>query len=551
MSDLDATAAAPRRAPGYWAPLMLLGAAQFAMVLDTTVMNVSITQLVEDLDSSVRQMQAAITAYTLVMAAFMLPGAKIGDIIGRKRALILGLLIYGTGSLITALAQNMAMLYVGWSLIEGLGAVLVIPAIAALIVSNYEGRDRALAYGVLGGVAAAGAALGPLIGGWFTTYLSWRFVFAGGTGIVIVIALLRNRVASPPPPEHRPRLDLGGTALAALGLATIVGAILMSGAWGWVLPRSVPEFGGQPFAPLGVSPVLWMLAAGMLVLWAFEALQDRRMQLGKDPLLDVSLLSNARLRVGLASLMAMQMLILGLFFVLPVFLQTVIGLDAFQTGVRLLPLSLAMFLAAVSGPRLGTIWAPRRIVWAGLLSMLAGVLVMIGVVDVTLRSAPFAASLVLFGAGAGLLASQIGNVIMSSVDRSRSSEAGGLQGTAQNLGASLGTALVGSVLIASLGTTLLTTLRAEPRVSQDVVTRIEQLADDGVPLVSLDQARRGLETAGLPAEELDAVVDSYSLAQLAALRNALAAIALLALAGFWMSRRLPSAAEQALPDTAP
>ena len=177
-----------------WIPLFMLASAQFIMVLDTSVMNVAISQIVEDLDTTIQGVQTAITLYTLVMAAFMLLGAKLGDILGRNRAFAIGLAIYGVGSLTTALSPNLAVLLIGWSGIEGFGAVLVIPAIAALTAASYEGRERALAYALLGGVAAIAVAAGPLIGGWVTTNASWRYVFAAETVVVIIILLFRGQI---------------------------------------------------------------------------------------------------------------------------------------------------------------------------------------------------------------------------------------------------------------------------------------------------------------------------------------------------------------------
>src|SRR5881227_2608349 len=177
-----------------WLPLIILASAQFIMVLDSSVMNVSISQIVADLNTTVTGVQSAITMYTLVMAAFMLVGAKLGDILGRDRAFGLGLGVYGLGSLITALSPNLTVLLIGWSGIEGLGAVLVIPAIAALTAANYEGRERALAFALLGGIAGAGAAAGPLIGGFVTTALTWRVVFAAETVIVLVVLTQIRRI---------------------------------------------------------------------------------------------------------------------------------------------------------------------------------------------------------------------------------------------------------------------------------------------------------------------------------------------------------------------
>ncbi len=215
--------------------ILILGTAQFVMVLDSTVMNVSISQVVADLHTTVSGVQLAITAYTLVMAAFMLTGAKLGDIWGRRRAFSIGLAIYGLGSLTTALSPNVTVLLIGWSGVEGLGAVLVIPAIASLTAANYTGRERALAYGLLGGIAGAGAAAGPLIGGFVTTALSWRVVFAAETVIVLAILTVVRRIGDRPAGE-RVKLDLVGAGLSALGLGLTVFAILKISTWGLFTP---------------------------------------------------------------------------------------------------------------------------------------------------------------------------------------------------------------------------------------------------------------------------------------------------------------------------
>src|SRR5215216_2393140 len=235
--------------------MLILASAQFVMVLDSSVMNVAISQIVEDLDTTIQGVQTAITMYTLVMAAFMLLGAKLGDIIGRNRAFAIGLAIYGVGSLTTALSPNLAVLLVGWSGIEGFGAVLVVPAIAALTAASYEGRERALAYALLGGIAAVAVAAGPLIGGWVTTEFTWRYVFAGETVVVIAILLLRKRIAQAPAPERRPLLDIPGVALSSVGLGLIIIAILQASSWGFVQPRNPPSIGDAEVTPLGFSPV--------------------------------------------------------------------------------------------------------------------------------------------------------------------------------------------------------------------------------------------------------------------------------------------------------
>src|SRR3954469_3218073 len=282
-----------------WLPMLILASAQFVMVLDSSVMNVAISQIVEDLHTTIQGVQTAITLYTLVMAAFMLLGAKLGDIMGRNRAFAIGLAIYGIGSLTTALSPSLAVLLAGWSGVEGFGAVLVIPAIAALTAASYEGRERALAYALLGGVTAIAVAAGPLIGGWVTTNASWRYVFAGETVVVIAIIFLRNRIPRAAAAERRPRLDIAGVALSSSGLGLIVFAILRSSVWGFVQSRTPPTINGTEVTPLGFSPVPFLVLGGLALLGAFFVWEQRRDRLGRDQLLDPTLLRVAQLRAGL------------------------------------------------------------------------------------------------------------------------------------------------------------------------------------------------------------------------------------------------------------
>jgi MFS family permease len=510
------------------------------MVLDSSVMNVSISQIVDDLDTTVAGVQLAITAYTLVMAAFMLVGAKLGDIWGRNRTFAVGLAVYGLGSLTTALSPNLYVLLFGWSLVEGLGAVLVIPAIAALIVANYEGRMRALAYGLIGGIAGAAIAVGPLIGGWVTTTFSWRYVFAGETVVVIAILLARRWLASAARPELAPRLDYVGAALSSLGLGLAVYGILKSSEWGWVEPIGTPTIAGHEITPFGFSPVPFLILAGVGLLGAFAMWEERRERKGHDTLLNRALLKIEHLRAGLSVLVMQQLILLGTFFVLPVYLQVVLGLDAFETGKRLLPMSVTMLIAALAGPRLAERFAPKRVAQLGLAALVVGAFGLVGTVDVELNARAFAIALAVFGTGIGLLLSQLGNVIMSSVDESDTNEAGGLQGTAQNLGASLGTALIGSILLAGLTGGFISRVETNPDLPSEVRTQIVAAAESGIDIVPVDQARQVAVDAGLPPEQADALATDYGEAQLDALERSLLAVAIIAVLSFWFTRRLPA-----------
>jgi MFS family permease len=533
-----------------WLPLIILAAAQFVMVLDSSVMNVSISQIVDDLNTTVTGVQSAITLYTLVMAAFMLVGAKLGDIWGRDRAFGVGLAVYGLGSGITSISPNLTVLLIGWSGIEGLGAVLVIPAIAALTAANYEGKARALAYGLIGGAAGAAIALGPLIGGWVTTQFSWRYVFVGEVVVVAIVLIVHRRMKRAPKPEHPVKLDVGGATLSAAALGLVVFGILKSSAWGWVTPLAAPTVAGHEITPFGFSVVPFLILVGLVLLGCFFMWEERRERMGASTLLDRTLLKIETLKAGLLSLAAQQLVLMGTFFVLPVYLQVVLGFDAFETGKRLFPMSISMLAAALTGPKLAARFAPRAVVQAGLAAMVVGSLVLVGTIDVSLNDLGFALSLTLFGLGAGLLMSQLGNVIMSSAPAEKTNEAGGLQGTAQNLGASLGTALIGSVLLLGLLNGFHSRIANNPAVTSDQKTEIATATAKGIPIITTQQAHEALLDAGATEAQATTITADYADAELEALKRSMLAVASLALLSLWFTRRLPGrrVTSEAVPD---
>jgi MFS family permease len=525
-----------------WIPIIILASGQFVMTLDTSVMNVSISQITADLNTSIQGVQAAITLYALVMAALMLTGAKLGDIYGRNRMFAIGLGVYGVGSLITALSPSLPVLLVGWSGIEGLGAIMVIPGIAALTAANYEGKDRALAYALIGGITAAAVAVGPLIGGWVTTNASWRYVFAGETVIVTVIILLRGQIAQAPKAGHRPKMDVIGSVLSVAGLGLAVFGILMGSKWGFVKPLGAPTINGTEITPLGFSVVPFMVLAGLGILGGFVQWEERRNRLGLDRLLDTALLKITQLRAGLTTLLGQQLVLMGLFFVIPVYLQVVIGLDAFETGKRLLPLSAAMLVAALAGPKVAGRRSPRTVAQMGLILISAGAVVMLATLDVKLNDTGFKIAMVLVGAGGGLLASQLGNVIMSSTDSSKASETGGLQGTALNLGASLGTALIGAILILNLINGFNDNVADNPQVPAQTREAIAAGTEEGIDIVPAAQVEQLGLSKGLSEDQAKAVAADYGDAELDALRVSIGAVAAIALLCLWFTRKLPSSA---------
>ena len=489
--------------------------------------------MVKDFDTTVTTIQAVITFYSLVMAMFMVTGAKIGDIIGRRRAFVIGLIIYGCGSALTAVAQTVPILTLGWSVLEGLGASLVLPAMAALIAGNFEGAERKVAYAVLGGVAGAGIAIGPILGGWATTELSWRVVFVGEVLLVVFILAMTPRVVDAVRGGPAPRLDLVGTALSALGLGALVLGVLESTTWGWVVPKD------SPIEPFGFSLTLFVLALGGGLLWGFVTWQRYRESIGTDPLVHLDLLKIAPLRSGLLGLFSQNLILMGIFFVVPLYLQLVIGLDALQTGIKMLPVSITMFVSAALGSRLSTRFPVRTIVRAGLVIIVVAVGGLLWTVQPDLADTAFAVSMAILGVEMGLMVSQLGNVVQSSVDASGRGEAGGLQYTGQQFGSSLGVALIGAIVLAGLTGAFVSKVENDPRISTQVASQVGVAVGSGVDFVSSDQIAAAATAAGLDAATSAALVDDYEQAQLGSLKAGLLAAAFLALISLASTRELP------------
>src|SRR6266566_4461339 len=501
MGPARAEGAAAAAAGAAGVVLLTLASAQFLMTLDSSVMNVSIATVAKDVGTTVTGIQTAITFYTLVMASLMITGGKIGQILGRKRAFALGCVIYGCGSLITAVSPNLAVLMLGWSVLEGVGAALIMPAIVALVASNFARPQRPRAYGLVASAGAIAVAAGPLIGGLFTTYLSWRWVFAGEVLVVLIILGFTRRIADTPA-EKGVRLDLVGTVLSALGLALIVYGILRAGTWGFVQPKE-----GAPHW-LGLSPVIWLILGGGVVLRVFMWWELHRVRRGDAVLVDPAMLRNRTLQGGLTSFMFQYLLQAGLFFAVPLFLSVALGLSAVATGVRLLPLSITLLLAAAGVPKVFPNASPRRVVQLGFLALFAGIVILIALLNVSAGPEIITWPMLLAGLGVGALASQLGSVTVSAVPDEQSGEVGGLQNTLTNLGASIGTALTGAVLIATLTSSFLTGIENNPAVPQSVKTQATTELSSGIPFVSDADLNKALKEAGVPEDQAKEIVDT-------------------------------------------
>ena len=406
------------------------------------------------------------------------------------------------------------------------------PAVVALVATNFGRAERPRAYGLVASAGAVAVAVGPLVGGLFTTYASWRWVFVGEVMLVLGILGLSRRMAdSPAVPGVR--LDPVGTLLSAAGLGMIVYGVIRSGTWGFVQPK--------PDAPhwLGMSPVVWLLLGGGAVLVLFAVWESRRLHHGQAALLDPQMLKLPRLQGGLTSFFFQFTLQAGLFFVIPLFLSVALGLSAVATGVRLLPLSVTLLASAVGVPKLFPHASPRRIVQIGFGLLFLGIVALLAALDAGAGADIVTGPLLLAGLGIGTLASQLGAVTVSAVPDSQSGEVGGVQNTVTNLGASIGTALSGAILIAVLTTTFLGSIASNPAIPKELASKAQVELSAGIPFVSDADLSAALQKADVPPAAAQAVVDENAQSRINGLRAALAVLALIALIALALTRRLP------------
>jgi predicted MFS family arabinose efflux permease len=430
-------------------------------------------------------------------------------------------------------------LLVGWSLTEGLGAILVIPAIAALAAINYTGKSRVVAFSILGAATGLAAAVGPIIGGFVTTYLSWRYVFAAETIIMVGVLLVANKIYDTKVTK-KISIDLLSVLLSASGMIMVVFGALQSKTWGWISPLDSPSINGHDIAPLGISLVAYLILAGVVVLWLFVQRQKRLEAQRRNPLLKVSMLSIPALRSGLSVLLSQYFAIAALFFVVPVYLQTILGYDALKTGIKLIPLSIGLVLFSVIGSKLTTVRSAKNIARWGQVAMAVGVLFVLGSIEPGLRGGLFWIGMLIVGVGFGLLASQLGNVNMSAVKKEDTAEVGGLQGTYQNLGSSFGTAIVGSVFMLLLTSGFVSAVESNSSLSSGAKSKITSQADTGVQIVSQSQVKQYVVANGGSQSTAQTVSDLYEQSQIKALKEALFVVFAALILSLLLSKGLPA-----------
>jgi MFS family permease len=441
---------APRVADGAQAMILPLALAQFIASYAATNMNVAISSIASDLGTDVAGVQTAITLFTLVMAALMIPGSKLTDIWGRKRCFILGLIVYGAGGLLALLSFGLPQLIVGYSLLEGVGSALMIPPIYILVTVAFPDiKSRAKYFGVVSGAGGLGAAAGPLIGGIVTSAISWRASFGLQVLVVAYIILLARKIADTGPQEPRPRFDLIGAVLSAAGLFFVVLGLLQSRTYGFGASRQDFSIGGTVVIPKGsISPVWLFVAIGALFLLGFFLYTGRAEHQGKDVLLPLRLFRNKTSNLGLGTQTIQWLILQGSFFTVSVYLQEVDGYDAIKTGLVLTPGTIGILVASAGADRFARRHPQRWLIIAGFLITAVGMILLLTLVRAHAGVWRWIPGLLLFGAGIGVMLTSSVNVVQSSFPEADQGEISGLSRSVSNLGSSLGTALVGSVLVA-------------------------------------------------------------------------------------------------------
>ncbi len=440
-----------RTAQGGAGPMILpLALAQFIASYAATNMNVAISSIAKDLDSTVSGVQTAITLFTLVMAALMIPGSKLTDIWGRKRCFVTGLAIYGVGGLLALASQGITLLIIGYSLFEGVGSALMIPPIYILITVAFpDVRTRARYFGVVSGAGGLGAAAGPLIGGVITTAISWRASFGLQVLVIGWILVLARKINDPARPGPAPRFDLVGAILSAAGLVFIVLGLLQSRTYGFGSSRQDLTINGTVVIPKGsVSPVWILVAIGALfLLWFFLHIRAREHK-HRDVLLPLRLFRSKISNLGLGTQLSQWLILQGSFFAVSVYLQEVDGYNAIETGLLLTPATIGILASSACADRLARRRAQRTLIIAGFAITAAGMILLLTLVRAHSAVITWIPGLLLFGVGVGIMLTSSVNVVQSAFPDTDQGDISGLSRSVSNIGSSLGTALVGSILVA-------------------------------------------------------------------------------------------------------
>ncbi len=495
--------------------ILLLAMAQFVLVVDTSMMNVSISAVINDLNVTASSVQSAIALEALVSAAFILIGSKIADLYGRKRGYVLGLMGYALGALAMTLTQSIVPIVIFWAIIGGLGAALLLPSMQALIHGNFEGATLVRAYAAVGAATGIAAAIGPLLGGFITTYLSWRVGFLLEV-VIIGIVLLNIKLVKDVPFTGDRSVDVGGSILSVIGMGGIVLSILV-----W-------QEGG---AYVGL-----LLAIGAVAMFMFARWLVRRKREGKPVLIDPILFVSKYFRLGISGQMLQNISLGGLMIALPLYFQMVFEYSAMQTGIAIAPFSLSIFVVALIAGRMAGKVRGSRLIQFGFGAVLIGVALMLPLIPRADAGISFLIPLTIAGAGLGLLVSQLNNYTLAPISEERVSEAAGVNSAAGSFGLSFGLAFAGAIMLAALSLLFNNMAQSSTVLSPEEQTQVAQALSEDAEIMSTTALDAQLE--GQPEDVQAEMIRINEDARARALQIALLVPLLAALAGLVNSFRM-------------
>jgi EmrB/QacA subfamily drug resistance transporter len=518
-----------------WGSLLVLSLALAIVIIDTTLLNVSLETLIHELNTTLQSLQWVISAYSLTLAALTVTGGRLGDLFGRKRMFKLGAILFAVGSFVASISRSVPTLILGESIIEGIGAAMMMPATASLLMAKYRGHDRAIAFGIWGGVAAAASAIGPILGGFLTTHFSWRWGFRINVGVVTIL-LLGSVVIGDEPVTRRKTIDWAGVVLSALGLLVIVFGIIESSSYGWIHATRPLSFAGWELALGGLSFVPFAILSGLLILAVFAWWEVRVERRGETPIVSMGIFRNRTFVAGASVTATMMLAQNGIIFSLPVFLQSVRRLDAFHTGLTLLPMPVLLFVVSPSAAMLSKKVPAKRLVQAGLIVNIVALLVLYWTLGIGVPLLYLVPGLALYGIGLGLVLSQINNLTLSSVAVEEAGEASGVTNTFRQIGSALGAAILGAVLLTSIMGSLEGAVSANPRIPVSTKPQIQDTLRRQASNLAFDG---GAVFERLPPAARQDMAEARRAATVEGNRKALLYGAGFVLLGFLISTRLP------------
>jgi len=461
-----------------WVALVFIALGLAIVIIDNTVLNVAVPHILRDFNTSFDAIQWVISGYALIIATVLITVGRIGDIIGRRKMFILGTIFFAIGSFIASISQNPFQLFIGEALIEAFGAAMMLTASLSLLVSEFHGKERAIAFGIWGSVAGASGTIGPLLGGYFTAYHSWRWSFRINV-FVALIAIVGTIFIKESFGEKENKFDWWGTVLSGIGLFSLVFGFIEGQNFGWWSPNKAFVIGNWIWSFWHVSIIPFAFAAGIIFLILFSLNEINLERKGKSPLLKLSTFKNRGFSSGMATLLIVSLGQFGVFFILPIYLQVVLGLNAFQAGVIFIPASVTIMIAGPLSGFISSRIGPKWMVSGGMFILAIGTFMLAQAFIPGVNGWNLAPALIIFGIGIGFTSAQLTNIILSSVPIQLAGEASAANNVMRQVGTSIGIAILGVVLASHVTTTVSYNINADwniPNFAKDpILTKVQNI----------------------------------------------------------------------------